>query len=111
MDECPKGLPAHPLERLMKQKLRVATNTYLKFKEEADLDDPEQLAKERLLRGIVRGQAMMLLTFIHPDEHKDKKKIEHIEWMNGFPHPHRLPPPPPKSPTMIAFLTEHGLIE
>lgn len=105
----------HPMERLMKKKLRVAVNTYLEFKEKFDAeDDPsaEMRDKERLLRGIVRGQAMIIQTFVDPPNHKDKKKIEHMEWLCGFPHKsHRLPPPPPKSPTMVAHLVKHGMIE
>lgn len=96
------------LERLMAAKLRGAIKTYLKTKAELDSSpDPSEALcdKERLQRGIVRGQAMMLLAFFRPDQHKNKLEIESIEQEFGFPHPHVSLPP--VSPTMKAFIEEY----
>lgn len=92
--------------QLMRAKLKAATKAYVKAKEKFDADPtPENRDKERLMRGIVRGQAMMLLAFFRPYQHSDKQEIESIEYEYGFPHDnsdHRLMPE--KSPTMVAFI-------
>lgn len=77
------------LDRLMKAKLRGAIKTYLRTKAELDASDApsEKLCdKERLQRGIVRGQAMMLLTFLRPSQHSLKDEVEDVEQEFGFPH-------------------------
>lgn len=75
------------LDRLMRAKLRGAVKTYIKAKEELDRNPSNKNRdKERLLRGIVRGQAMLLLTFFRPSQHSDKEEVIDIEQEHGFPH-------------------------
>lgn len=92
----------------MRAKLRGSIQTYLKTKAQLDgeKDPTESLCdKERLQRGIVRGQAMMLLAFLRPGFDKDKDEIESIEQEHGFPHDHR--PKLTPSPTLTKFINEY----
>lgn len=103
MWEVPCSMSRESLDRLMKAKLRGAVKTYLKTKAELDATDnpSEKLCdKERLQRGIVRGQAMMLLAFLRPSQHSIKEEVEDIEQEFGFPHDR---PRARVSPTMKAF--------
>lgn len=94
------------LDRLMKAKLRGSIKTYLATKEELDRNPNNKLRdKERLLRGIVRGQAMMLLTFFRPSQHTDKDEIASIEQEFGFPH--ERDKGYESSPTLKAFLKRY----
>lgn len=95
------------LDRLMKAKLRGAIKSYLLTKAELDAHDdpPEKLCdKERLQRGIVRGQAMMLLAFLRPSQHKLKDEVEDIEQEFGFPHERARAR---VSPTLKAFTDQY----
>lgn len=91
--------------RLMRAKMKASVKAYIKAREKLDADPTrENRDKERLLRGIVRGQAMMLLTFFRPSQHADKHEVESIEYEFGFPHDnsqHQYLPE--KSPTMTAY--------
>lgn len=92
----------------MKAKLRGSIQTYLKTKEQLDsTENPTEALcdKERLQRGIVRGQAMMLLAFLRPGFDKVKDEIESIEQEFGFPHDHR--PKLTPSPTLTKFVQEY----
>jgi predicted RNase H-like nuclease (RuvC/YqgF family) len=76
---------------IMKAKLRGAVKSYNKIK--ADLDEAEardeatddMYDKERLYRGIVRGQSMMFLAYSNPQFHKDTEQIKYIEEKFGMP--------------------------
>ena len=91
---------------LLRAKMKAATKAYRKAKEKLDAEPTrENRDKERLMRGIVRGQAMMLLAYSRPSQHSDKHEVESIEYEFGFPHDnsdHQYLPE--KSPTMIAAL-------
>lgn len=91
--------------KIMRAKMKASVKAYLKAREKFDAEPtPANRDKERLLRGIVRGQAMMLLTFFRPSQHSNKHEVESIEYEFGFPHDndanHYLPE---KSPTMIEY--------
>lgn len=82
----------HPtLQKLFESKMRTAVKAYnrqydlwqeeLKDCEEAGGDDPDMKIreKERLLRGMVRGSAQMLLCLYRPYEHKNTDAINDLE--------------------------------
>lgn len=99
----------HPsLQRLFEAKMRTAVKAYNKVYDELDEKNhnPEsgegyavefiQLKnKERLLRGMVRGSAQMLLCLYRPYEHKSQdaiKELEHDFGTNGVDRPKPAPP-------------------
>ena len=92
---------------IMKAKLRGAVKAYLKIK--ADLDAAEardeatddMYDKERLYRGIVRGQSMMFLAYENPTFHKDMEQVKYIEEKFGMPAQgeSRRPPVSPRFAT------------
>lgn len=107
MWEVQISMTRESLDRLMKAKLRGAIKSYLKTKAELDAHPapPEKLCdKERLQRGIVRGQAMMLLTFLRPSQHSLKDEVEDVEQEFGFPHARERAR---VSPTMKAFTDQY----
>lgn len=83
----------HPsLQRLFEAKMRTSVKAYNKTYDElenyqhdpadADLPDTDYQSlknKERLLRGMVRGSAQMLLCLYRPYEHKNQDALKEIE--------------------------------
>lgn len=64
-------------------------------------------AKERLLRGVVRGAAQMLIIISNPAEAKDNDAINDLEIDSGMPGK-RSRPKPGVSPTITNFLDRYN---
>lgn len=96
----------HPsLQRLFEAKMRTAVKAYNKqyevlkqAEQEAHTWGDEEFTaaknKERLLRGMVRGSAQMLLCLYRPYEHKNQDAIKEIEHDFGCKGVDRPTPPP-----------------
>jgi hypothetical protein len=90
---------------IMKAKLRGAVKSYLRIKAELDAAEKNDEAtddmydKERLYRGIVRGQAMMLLAYANPAFHKDLEQVKYTEETFGMPETVERPPVSPRFTT------------
>lgn len=112
------------LLRMWQSRFKASVASYLKAKAEVDRikkiigpdglypDDlgPDDLQKahdrERMLRGVVRGGASMLIILCRPWEAKDNEKIMDLEIDYGMPGK-RSRPLPGVSPTMSKFLEDN----
>lgn len=97
----------HPsLQRLFEAKMRTAVKAYNKQYDRLNeltlmFEDAESMPdviaaknKERLLRGMVRGSAQMLLCLYRPYEHKSQdaiKELEHDFGTKGVDRPSPAP--------------------
>lgn len=91
---------------LFKAKLRSSVKAYNKIKNDLDaLPEDERTEdmfdKERLYRGIVRGQVMMYITFTQPQYHNDKDMVTQHEVRLGVVGAKTNRNPPPVSPRFI----------
>lgn len=111
----PKAQPS--LLRQWQSRFKATVAAYLKAK--AELDEIEadrhiyagsewQKARdrERMLRGVVRGGAQMLIILVRPWEWKDNTAILDMEIDYGMPG-ERSKPRPGVSPTMSKFLEDN----
>lgn len=112
------------LLRQWQSRFKSSVSSYLKAKAELDRiqniigpdglypDDlsPEDLRKahdrERMLRGVVRGGAQMLIILCRPWEWKDNEKILDLEIDYGMPGK-RSRPLPGVSPTLSKFFEDN----
>lgn len=115
----PKAQPS--LLRMWQARFKATVATYLKAKQELD-DMAESLGpyvplfedsnyrklhdRERMLRGVVRGGAQMLIILVRPWEAKDNEKILDLEIDYGMPGK-RSRPLPGVSPSMSKFLEDN----
>jgi len=96
------------------RKFKTAVRSYLKAKQYLDTlpdtatDDEYADArdKERLLRGIVRGEAQCLIILSRPWQADDKVAIADLEIDYGMPG-ERSKPRPGVSPTISAWFEEY----
>lgn len=106
----PKAQPS--LLRMWQSRFKATVASYLKAKEALDahpfMDEEYQKLRdrERMLRGVVRGGAQMLIIMVRPYEAKDNVKILDLEIDYGMPG-QRSRPRPGVSPTMSKFLEDN----
>jgi hypothetical protein len=96
------------LLRQWQSRFKATVASYLKAKAELDAD-PENRAlrdRERMLRGVVRGGAQMLIILCRPWEWKDNTAILDMEIDYGMPGK-RSKPRPGVSPTVSKFLEDN----
>jgi hypothetical protein len=91
---------------IMKSKLRASVKAYNKIKTDLDAtpedeQTPDMFDKERLYRGIVRGQVMMYIAFSNPQYHNDKDMVTQHEVRLGVVGAKTNRNPPPVSPRFI----------
>jgi hypothetical protein len=110
------------LLRLWQSRFKASVASYLKAKAELErineaIEDggPDQALiaehrrahdRERMLRGVVRGGAQMLIVLVRPWEWKDSEKILDLEIDYGMPGK-RSRPLPGVSPSMSKFLEDN----
>lgn len=102
----PKAQPS--LLRMWQSRFKATVASYLKAKAALDADPENQQLRdrERMLRGVVRGGAQMLIIMVRPWEYKDNEKILDLEIDYGMPGK-RSRPLPGVSPSMSKFLEDN----
>lgn len=97
---------------MWQSRFKATVASYLKAKEVLDATPQghetyiDALKRERMLRGVVRGGAQMLIILVRPFEYKDNEKILDMEIDYGMPG-ERSRPLPGVSPTMSKFLEDN----
>lgn len=103
------------LLRMWQARFKATVASYLKAYEALESyypqnpDEPEWLElreRERMLRGVVRGGAQMLIILTRPYEAKDNQAIMDLEIDYGMPGK-RSKPLPGVSPSMSKFLEDN----
>lgn len=100
------------LLRAWQARFKTTVSAYLRAKEEFDAHpevDEEWIRlreRERMLRGVVRGGAQMLIILVRPFEAKDNTAIMDLEIDYGMPGK-RSRPLPGVSPSMSKFLEDN----
>lgn len=100
------------LLRMWQSRFKATVAAYLKAKATLDATPKEDEAylawrdRERMLRGVVRGGAQMLIILVRPWEAKDNEKILDLEIDYGMPGK-RSRPLPGVSPSMSKFLEDN----
>jgi len=112
------------LLRMWQARFKAQVAAYIKAKEEYDLleerqnDAPDTAGavdlhaaerKERLLRGVVRGSAQMLIILTNPASAKDMKAVADLEIDYGMPGK-RNRPRVGTSPTVSKYLEDNRWI-
>lgn len=106
----PRAQPS--LLRQWQSRFKATVAAYLKAKAELDATPKghqeylKRRDRERMLRGVVRGGAQMLIILCRPWEWKDNVAILDMEIDYGMPGK-RSKPRPGVSPTMSKFLEDN----